>query len=337
MTILRMAGYCFSGRDFDGIQVVNPNLTGIVLDRTRLNGANFQRANLTNAYLREPELNGTKFHEVEFGQLPRFKQELPVTAMVLSPDEKFLLSSDPTHFYLRNNENGEVKKIETIGRIFRKKDEQTAYHNIVFLKEGDLFLRGNNEGEISIWEFPSCKRIKKVKAHGDPVRYLELTGNGSYLVSGVMNQPTSRQYAVKNEFKCWAVQRDKKGVNLKQVGEASPFSFPLHEVRLSRTGSFLAVLPFGGIAHTGIYLYPLPDLKRIQKTIFTELKYSSMQFTPEGSLLAVARTEKFSEDKTIVELWNVNEELKENEPRKKKSKVISMMFLMKLTFLLRMV
>ena len=31
MTILRMAGYCFSGRDFDGIQVVNPNLTGIVL------------------------------------------------------------------------------------------------------------------------------------------------------------------------------------------------------------------------------------------------------------------------------------------------------------------
>ena len=32
----------------------------------------------------------------------------------------------------------------------------------------------------------------------------------------------------------------------------------------------------------------------------------------------MARTEDFSEVLNIVELWNVNEELKENEPRKKK-------------------
>ncbi len=93
LTLLNHSGFNFVGQDFSDIVAPNCDLSGALLVRTRLRGAQLRGADLTHAVLDAADLSASELTDAHLALTPILKgHQGPVNCIAYSPDGRFIAS-----------------------------------------------------------------------------------------------------------------------------------------------------------------------------------------------------------------------------------------------------
>jgi len=171
VSVLKLSGESFSGKDFSNTRLMNADFSNADLAGTKFSGAVLKNANLISTILTNADFSYANLEGAAFGG------RVKVNSVFVTPDKKHIVSgSDDNTIKIWDFENGEV--IRTL------RGHNSVVQIVFVTPDRRYILSGSLDKTIKIWDFEKGEEIRTLKGHNNLVVSVFVTPDKKHIVSG---------------------------------------------------------------------------------------------------------------------------------------------------------
>lgn len=177
ISILNTARVSFSGWDLTRVAIPQADLSGALMEDTRLDGADMRGVVLQGAWLKGASLRGANLQQIRFGKLPYWDFQIRTNCAAFSEDGHHLAVSSGAEITIYNTT---TRKKEAVLKGHAGTVTALAWHP--FKKQ---LISGNQDYSILFWDLSKNEKPKSIKEqHTDIILSLAWDSVGERLASG---------------------------------------------------------------------------------------------------------------------------------------------------------
>lgn len=235
--ILCESGFSFDGQHLEGIKIAKAKIPGIIFRNTFLRSADLRSVHVEQADLYRASLFGCKMAGAHFGLKLTQKLFTAGWHFSLSPDDRWLVFSDPkfaTQDQFKMNRHAKARRIQFLEldkghldekRIIKGKTDIVQNFRVDFIANYSDFCVGKNwfaywtAGKIIILSMESHKEIGSINCKGKCIVHLAISPDEKIIVA----------VDIQGRLMAWRAVQIKKSVKFSEI--PGKFDFPKDTIR----------------------------------------------------------------------------------------------------------